>query len=175
MSVPIPGNLMKPNIPKRIALIGPPGCGKSTFASKLAKLLDIPVHHLDRHMFEGGEKREKQEFLSIHKALIEEDSWIIEGCFSSTFEMRFTRADTLLYFHVSPLLCFWRIFKRLFNHNEAFGGLRKINWEILKYIWTFEREKREGVEQLRKKYPEVDFRIFKCSKDADNYIKELNV
>ena len=48
-------------------------------------------------------------------------------------------------------------------------------WEILKYMWTFESEKREGVEQLRKEYPEVDFRIFTCSKDADNYIKELNV
>lgn len=160
--------------PKRIAILGPPGCGKSTLASKLGKQLKAPVHHLDKHMFEaGGKKRDKQQFIEIQKAMLDEEAWIIEGCSFSTFEMRFARADTLLYFQVSRLLCYWRIFKRLFNYEPSYGGLRAISWEIMKYIWTFESEKRRVVEQLRKKYPKVDFRTFRNSKDADNYLKEL--
>jgi adenylate kinase family enzyme len=49
--------------PKKFALIGLPGSGKSTFAANLGKILQIPVHHLDRHMFEpDGKKKDKQEF-----------------------------------------------------------------------------------------------------------------
>ena len=165
---------MKQEIPKRIAIIGLPGSGKSTFAAKLEKVLNVPVHHLDRHMFEpGGKKRDRQEFLSIQKAMVDEESWIIEGCSFSTFEMRFARADTLIYFHFSRFLCFWRIFKRLFNHDKAFGGLRIVNWEILKYIWNFDKEKRATIEELRKRYPHVDFFTFRNPDDPDKYLERL--
>ena len=38
---------MKNTYPKKFALIGLPGSGKSMFASKLGETLGIPVHHLD--------------------------------------------------------------------------------------------------------------------------------
>jgi adenylate kinase family enzyme len=164
---------------ERYALIGLPGSGKSTFAAKLGKILNIPVHHLDRHMFEAnGKKRDKQEFIAIQKALLAEESWIIEGCSYSTFEMRFARADTIIYFHLPRLLCIWRVLKRRFFPDKtlcdtAEGCSQIFNWEIVKYIWTFDRDKRERIEELRKKYPHVIFRIFKSSKDADKYLEEL--
>jgi len=159
---------------KRFALIGLPGSGKSTFAAKLGKLLNIPVHHLDKHMFEpDGKKRDKQEFISIQKAILDEESWIVEGCSFSTFEMRFAKTDTLIYFHFPRSVCIWRIFKRLFNHNKAFGGLRAVNWGILKYIWNFDKEKRERIEELKKKYPHVNFLIFSSQSNADNYLLAL--
>ncbi|MGE5195712.1 MAG: DNA topology modulation protein, partial [Anaerolineae bacterium] len=139
---------MEQEIPKRFALIGLPGSGKSTFGAKLGKVLNIPVHHLDRHMFvAGGKKREKQEFLSIQKAMIDEELWIIEGCSLSTLEMRFARAGTVIYFHFPRLLCVWRVFKRLFIHDKtlcdtADGCSKIVSWEILQYIWNFDRKKR---------------------------------
>ncbi len=63
---------MKQEITKRIAIIGLPGSGKSTFASKLGRILNIPVHHLDKHMFDGRKKRDREEFLSVKEALIRE-------------------------------------------------------------------------------------------------------
>ena len=165
---------MKQETPKRFAFIGLPGSGKSTFAAKLGKRLNIPVHHLDRHMFKpDGKKRDKKEFLAIQKAMLDEESWIVEGCSFSTFEMRFAQADTIVYFLFSRLVCFWRLFKRLFNHDKAFGGLRIITWEILKYIWNFDSEKRERIEELRAKHPQVDFQIFRNQKDANKYLEKL--
>lgn len=164
--------LMKTQPPKKFALIGLPGSGKSTFAEKLGKILDISVHHLDRHMFEpGGKKRDKEEFIEIQKNILNQDAWIIEGCSFSTFEMRFARADLLIYFHFSRFVCFFRFFKRLFNYKRDFGGLRAITWGILKYTWNFDKEKRARIEELRKKYPLVEVLIFKNQKDADLFLK----
>lgn len=159
--------------PKKFALIGLPGSGKSTFATKLGKMLNIPVHHLDKHMFEpGGKKKDKQEFIEIQQAILDEKAWVVEGCSFSTFEMRFARADVLIYFHFSRFICFWRFFKRLFNYKRDFGGLRAINWELLKYTWNFDKEKRARIEELRKKYPETEFLIFRGPKDADLFLKK---
>ena len=158
---------------QRIAIIGLPGSGKSTFATKLGKILKIPVHHLDRHMFEpDGKKKDKQEFIEIQKAMLEEKAWVIEGCSFSTFEMRFAKADILIYFHFSRLVCFLRLFKRVFNYQKNFGGLRAVTWEILKYTWNFDKEKRKKIEELRKKYPQTCFRIFHNQKDANKFIEE---
>jgi adenylate kinase family enzyme len=158
--------------PKKFALIGPPGSGKSTFASKLGKILNIPVHHLDRHMFEkDGKKRDKQEFIEIQRALLNEEAWVIEGCSFSTFEMRFAKADILIYFNFSRLICLWRLLKRVFHYQKDFGGLRAINLELLKYTWNFDKKKRARIEELRQKYGQTEFLIFKNQKDADFFLK----
>lgn len=161
-------------IPTKFALIGLPGSGKSTFASKLGKILGLSVHHLDKHMFEpDGKKKDKQEFIEIQKAILDKDAWIIEGCSFSTFEMRFAKADVLIYFHFSRLVCFLRLFKRIFDHNKEFGGLRSVTWGILKYTWNFDKEKRARIEELRQKYPHTKFLIFQNQKDADIYLKSF--
>lgn len=165
---------MKKIQPKKFALIGLPGSGKSTFAVNLGKILQIPVHHLDRHMFEpDGKKKDKQEFIEIQQAMLNEEAWVVEGCSFSTFEMRFAKADVLIYFHFSRLVCFFRLFKRVFNYKKDFGGLRAVTWEILKYTWNFDKEKRARIEELRQKYLQTEFLIFRNQKDADSYLKSL--
>jgi adenylate kinase family enzyme len=165
---------MKKIQPKKFALIGLPGSGKSTFATKLGKILSIPVHHLDRHMFEpDGKKKDKQEFIEIQQAMLNEETWVVEGCSFSTFEMRFSKADVLIYFHFSRLVCFLRLFKRLFNYKRDFGGLRAVTWEILRYTWNFDKDKRARIDELRRKYPQTEFLIFRNQKDADSYLKLL--
>ncbi len=167
---------MKQAVPKRLAIIGLPGSGKSTFAAKVGRLLNIPVHHLDMHVFAGKRKRDRQEFLLAKEALVNGESWIIEGCSLSTLEMRFARADTILYFHLPRLLCIWRICKRLLAFDKSAadtGCLNGINWALIAYLWNFDRDKRSSIAELRKKYPAVEFRIFHRSRDVEKYLDEL--
>lgn len=145
---------------KRIAVIGLPGSGKSTFSIKLGKILKIPVHHLDKHIFDGKQRRDGLEFLLAKEALIKQESWIIEGCSIKTLDMRFSRADCVIYFDLPRLLCLFRIFKRQFNFDkqlEDTGCLKGINWALIKYIWKFDRDKRPIINELKKKYAEVEF------------------
>jgi len=169
---------MKQENVKRFAIIGLPGSGKSTFATKLGKALDIPVHYLDKHVFEtDGKKRDKQELLSIENAIVDEESWIVEGCSISTLETRFARANMVIYFRFPRLLCVWRVFKRWFNFDQALsetGCARIVNWKLLKYIWTFDKIKGTVIEELRKKYPLVEFHMFTNSKEAAEFQSKLS-
>lgn len=163
-------------LPQRLAIIGLPGSGKSTFASKLGSSLHLPVHHLDKHVFDGRNKRDKQDFLAIKEALVSEDSWIIEGCSLATLEMRVARADTVIYFHFSRLRCVWRLCKRLFSFDQDLvnsGCLRVINWPLLKYMWNFDRNNREKIEDLRRRYPDVQFLVFHCPDDLDRFLEKI--
>ncbi len=168
---------MKIETPKRFAIIGIPGSGKSTFSIKLGKVLGIPVHHLDRHMFEaGGKKKDKQEILAVEQALVNEDAWIVEGCSISTLGTRFAKADIVLCFYLPRLLCIWRICKRLFVYDKALadtGCTRMVDWRLVKYIWKFDQEKRAVIDAVRKAYPQVEYRVFRSSKDADKYLQEI--
>lgn len=165
---------MKRDSPKRIAIIGLPGSGKSTFAIALGKILRLPVHHLDKHMFDGKTKRNREEFLSVKKALVKEEAWIIEGCSISTLEMRFARADTIIYLNLPRLLCLWRIGKRMLTsdtHLSETGCLKGMNWPLIKYIWNFERDKRGEIDDLRKRYPQVNFLVFHNSTEVERYLE----
>lgn len=168
---------MKREIPKKIAIIGLPGSGKSTFALKLGKVLNIPVHHLDKHMFDGKKKRDKAEFLKIKESLLQTEAWIIEGCSFSTLEKRFAHADTVIYFRFSRMLCLWRIFKRPFISKHRVpdtGCLNGVNWTLIMYLWNFDKDKHTGIESLRKKYPKVEFLIFRHPHDIDKYLERLH-
>ena len=167
---------MKQKKLQHVAIIGLPGSGKSTFSRELGEILNIFVHYLDLHRFDGNKKRENYEFLKIKEAIFKEESWIIEGCSLSTLEMRFSRADMVIYFNFSRFRCFWRIFKRFFTFNERItstGCLKRVNWDLIKYIWNFDKKNRDGIEELRKKYPDVQFLVFHNSKDSEKYLEGL--
>ena len=159
---------------KRFAIIGLPGSGKSTFATLLGETLDIPVHHLDKHMFEkDGKKKDKEGLLSIERSMTKEEAWVIEGCSLSTLETRFARATDVIYFRFPRLLCLWRILKRFCIYDKALsntGCVRAVNWRLIKYIWKFEAEKGKGIETLASKYPQVRFHIFTTSREAQKFL-----
>jgi len=150
------------NYPKRIIIFGRPGAGKSTFAIKLHRATGIPLHHLDKHFYEADWKeRDYNEFISIQQKFVSEDSWIIDGNNTKSLEMRYARANLVLYFNYPRGLCYWRIFKRLFMKSviddRAEGCKETVRWSLLKYIWSFERRVAEPIERLKKCYPEVKF------------------
>lgn len=106
--------------PKRYALFGLPGSGKSTFASRLGKILNIPVHHLDRHYFLANwEIRDREEFLQVQQAMVAGECWIIEGNSIASLQMRFAKADLVIYFRFPRLICLWRVLKRTFWHDKS--------------------------------------------------------
>lgn len=92
---------------KRIMVIGvSAGVGKSAFARELGHRTGLPVHHLDAHFWNSGwVESTLGEFAEKTAALLKEEKWIIDGNYSSTFEMRMAEADTMIYLELPLRIC----------------------------------------------------------------------
>lgn len=147
----------------RIMIFGKPGSGKSTYATWLAQKQNIPLYHLDKFFYSSNWiERDYAEFLRIQQEMVDKDSWIIDGNNLKSLEMRWQRADIVLYFNYPTLLCFYRVLKRFFYPNKfgdrASGCEETIRLSLLKYIWHFERRVSAQIIKLQNRYPQAVFK-----------------
>ena len=119
------------------------GVGKSTFAAKLGEILELPVHHLDAyHWKPGWVEAEKEEFRSVQHNIVKRERWIIEGNYSSSFDIRMAQADTFIYLELPLRVCLYRVLKRWLSNigktrpDMGEGCPEKMEWEFLKFIVT---------------------------------------
>ncbi len=164
---------------QRIMIFGLPGSGKSTFSIELAKALNIPVYHLDKHFFiHGWIDRNKDEFLEIQTKLVSQDKWVIDGNALSSLELRYARADLVLYFCVQRPLCLIRLIKRRFQKNRgvddrAEGCTERLRFTLVRYMWTFDRRVTPLIKRLRTTYPHTPFHKIKSQKDMNDIMRTI--
>lgn len=164
---------------KKIMIFGLPGSGKSTWSIQLSELLHIPVYHLDRFFFvEDWKKQEYDEFLRIQEEIVSKENWIVDGNCMRSLEMRFCTADAAFHFQFSRWVCLWRIFKRLFHRDSriadrAEGCSERVSWELIVYLWKYERKYKAMIDELHQKYPQVEFHVFHDDNEIRNFTKEI--
>lgn len=126
---------------KRVHVTGNAGVGKSTLAAAIGSLLGLPVYGLDRIVWQPGwRKTDPQERTRLEQALVDKDSWVIDGVSGRVREA----ADTIIFLDFARRVSFWRCAKR--NHRYLFRsrpGLPDKCPEILiaprlaRLIWRF--------------------------------------
>jgi len=95
---------------------------------------------LDKYFYtKNWTKRNYDEFLNIQKNIVNSNAWVIDGNCTSSFEMRWSKADLVLYFNFPKVICYFRILKRFFKPNKilddrAPGCRETIQFSLLKYI-----------------------------------------
>lgn len=130
---------------QRILIIGRMASGKSTFAERLGRKLGLPVYHLDSFYWKPGWVRpgSQEVWIETVKSLLERDSWIIDGNYGNTLQMRMQRADTIIVFAYPAVLCLWRSLKRLFTSGDrpfdkAAGVKERISWKLFAQILKYD-------------------------------------
>lgn len=144
----------------KIAIIGNAGSGKSTLALQLHQLLTLPIYHLDQYFWKPNwQEPEPAEFEKIHHQLCDQPTWIIEGIATRLFEYRAAQADIIIFINISRYRCLYRVFKRaILNFGKVRDTSAKGCPEImpskkfLKFIWTFDKERKPLIEALMQKY-----------------------
>jgi adenylate kinase family enzyme len=139
---------------KRVLVIGHPGAGKSTLARKLGEITGLPVIHLDKEFWRPGwVSTPPHEWDRRTEGLINRESWVIDGSYTRTLDMRLTRADTVIHLDFSRYLCLWRVIRRVM---KGYGRVRsdlgpgcpeRIDFEFLRWVWNYRRDQRPLIKQ----------------------------
>ena len=91
---------------KKVIVIGCPGSGKSTLSRALHQATGIPLFHLDMmYWIEDRKVVEKSVFRARLSETLQKDTWIIDGNYGSTMELRLQACDTVIFLDYPPEIC----------------------------------------------------------------------
>jgi len=132
----------------RILVMGCSGGGKSTLSQQIAARFGLAYVSIDRDVLwlPGWVERDKQEQRAIIVAMVQEERWILDGTNPSTFDVRLPRADFVIWVRMPRLLCIWGAISRWVKWmgrtrpEMAPGCIEKVDWQFLRFIWTFEEK-----------------------------------
>ena len=136
---------------KRILVIGSSGSGKTSLTRHLGQALNIEPIHLDAHFWKPGWVSTPQdEWRQTVVSLAGRESWIMDGTYESTLDLRVPAADTLIVLERSRLTCLWRVVKRKLTIDDqqrpdAPPG-QKLDLAFLRYVWQYPRVTRPFVD-----------------------------
>lgn len=147
---------------KKIMIIGSAGAGKSTLARKLEEITKIEAIHMDTLFWTKDWIPVSQEelFQKVEK-IIERDSWIIDGNYSKSIDIRFDSADAIIFLDAPLWLCLYRVIKRriIYANKErpdmAKGCKEKIDWEFIQWIINYHRKKKKKVRSKMNDYADI--------------------
>ena len=165
---------------ERIIIIGCGGAGKSTLARKLGEVLDLPVVHLDKLFWKPGwVETSHEEFDALLAQELAKDQWIMDGNFNRTMPERMKRCDTIIYLDFSRCACLMGVLKRIIT---TYGTVRpdmgegcpeRIDLEFLKWVWNFNKNKRESYYKLLNEAENVETIVLKNRRAVKLFLKSL--
>jgi adenylate kinase family enzyme len=141
---------------RQVAILGPPGAGKSWLARELAEILDLPVVHLDRLYWRPGwVPTPDHEWQAIQRREVERKSWIADGLQEERAmpHLWLDAADTIVFLDAPLLACVWRIARRRLDSTpgpempedcEPVPFYRAFP-KVLRFLWLYRRKVRAKV------------------------------
>jgi adenylate kinase family enzyme len=128
--------MSKPSTPRRIAVVGTSGSGKTTFARRIARRLGVPHVELDAIFWgPGWTQAPVDEFRTRTAVALAGDTWTTDGNYSKVRDIVWGRADTIVWLDYPLPLTLWRVttrtLRRCFTHEELWNGNRETLREAL--------------------------------------------
>ena len=134
----------------KICIFGCPGSGKSTLSKNLATVLNLDAYHLDNVYWKPNwVSISKEEFDEKLNQIMSNDSWIIDGNYNRTLDLRMENSDFLVYLDMNRFTCLLSAIKRYFKYRNKSrdditeGCKEALDKEFLVYIWNFNKKYRQ--------------------------------
>ena len=165
---------------ERIIIIGCGGAGKSTLARQLGEKLNIPVVHLDKLWWNPGwVEKSQEEFDELHRHALSKEKWIMDGNFNRTMPERIARCDTVIYLDFNRFTCLRGVVKRVLTTygkcrpDMGEGCPERIDFEFLKWVWNYNRDKRERNYRLLNEATHVQTIVLKNRRMVKRFLNSL--
>jgi adenylate kinase family enzyme len=142
---------------QRVMVVGNGGSGKSTFATTLGNIAELPVVHLDREFWGEGWVPSAPDRWRAHCAvLVLADRWIMDGNYSSTYAERIPRADLIVFLDLPRWITMpsairrWLRWRGSSRPSMAAGCPEQLSTEFLLWMWRYPQRGRRAVLQAVK-------------------------
>ena len=165
---------------ERILIIGCGGAGKSTMARKLGEKTGLPIVHLDKLFWKPGwAEMPKDEFDQLLRQEMAKDKWIMDGNFNRTMSERIARCDTIIYLDFSRVACLMGVAKRVLT---TYGTVRpdmgagcpeRFDLEFLKWVWNFNKNKRQRYYDLLNSLEDKQVYILKSRREVNAFLSKV--
>lgn len=169
-------------------VIGTSCSGKTTFAKQLANILGVPHIELDAiNWLPNWTERSNEEFRLLVEKAVSADEWIVDGNYSRTRDIVWSRATALVWldysFPVVVTRAFSRTMRRVFDREVLYSGNRETFRKaflskdsiLLWMLKTYRRRRREYshlLKELHKRDREI--RVFRTPEEAEQFLSQLN-
>jgi len=168
---------------KRVMVIGCCGAGKSTLSKKLHRILKLPLIHLDRHYWKPKwTETPSEEWIPIVNELAAKESWIIDGNYGSTLDIRLARADTIIYLDYSTATCLYRVCSRAITNygktrsDMTAGCPERIDFKFFHYVATYNMLRRKAqLAKVKKVSHEKQCIILKNDREVKAFLDTISV
>lgn len=169
------GKIMEAFPYKRVAVIGCPGGGKSTFSRALRDRVDLPLYHLDAIYWRDDRTHlSREDFYPLMQKIIARDEWIMDGNYNSTLEWRISACDLLIFLDYPAEVCLEGVRARRGQKRSDMPWVEEgDDEEFLEFIRAFETESRPRILELIGGYPDKAVVVFRTREEADRYLDTL--
>ena len=167
---------------ERIIIIGCGGAGKSTLARQLGEKTGLPVVHLDKLFWHPGWVESTKD--EIDGKILEELGkpwWIMDGNYNRTLPLRLEKCDTVIYLDFSRFACLLGVVKRILTTygtvrpDMAEGCPERFDLDFLKWVWNFNKTKREKYYRLLNETEGIERIVLKNRRAVKRFLQSLKV
>lgn len=163
-------------------LIGAGGAGKSTLALKLAEITQLPLTHLDKVYWQSNwQEPDKKWWKEKVEELASKESWILDGNYGGTMDIRLAKADTVIFMDYPSYIKVLRVLKRYWqNRKKSRPDMpedcpEKIDWPFILYIANYNKSRKPGImKKLANLRSDQQAIILKNDKETRQFIQSLS-
>lgn len=141
-------------------VVGCPGAGKSWLAARVAEATGLPLVRLDKEFWHPGWLPTPHDVWLVHVAkLAASETWVMDGNYAGTLEIRLPRADLIIYLDLPRWQCMLSLFRRTFAYlgqtrpSMADGCPERFDLGFIKHAWQCRKAIRRptiaGIRALR--------------------------